>query len=92
MSFTTTVGGGDYTITNGCGRLTCLRHGEVWEAGDNALVGDKLALAIMHRIEEDGKEIKRLERALEDAGERAASLERVIRHLRDGDSVVEESR
>jgi hypothetical protein len=37
-------------------------------------------------------EVKRLERALGDAGERAASLERVIRHLRDGDSVMEESR
>lgn len=90
MSYTTTVGGGGYIITNNNGRLTCLRHGEPWEAGDNALVGDKLTLALVHRIEEDGKEIKRLERALEESGERAASPERVIRHLRDGDSVVDE--
>jgi len=41
------------------------------------------------KIKELDTEVKRLNRALEDAGERAASLERVIRHLRDGDSVMD---
>ena len=41
------------------------------------------------KIKELEAEVKRLTHALEAAGERAASLERVIRHLRDGDSVVD---
>ena len=88
MSYTATVGDGKYTITNDNGRLTCLRHGEVWEAGDRELCGDGWSLALVSRIEEDGELLKAKDAEILSLKEQVASLQRVLAHRRDSDSGV----
>lgn len=88
MSYTTTVGDGKYTITNDNGHLTCLRRGEVWEAGDRALCRDGLSLALVFRIEEDGESLKAKDAEILALKEQVASLQRVLAHRRDSDSGV----
>jgi hypothetical protein len=88
MSYTTTVGDGKYTVTNDNGRLTCLRHGEVWEAGDRELCGDGLSLALVFRIEEDGESLKAKDAEILALKEQVASLQRVLAHRRDSDLEV----
>ena len=41
---------GKYTVVNDNGILTAKRHGEDWPAADASLCGDKLSLAMVHRI------------------------------------------
>lgn len=50
--FTVALCGGKYRLTNTCGKLTCLRGGEAWPAGDEALSGDSLSLSMVQRIQE----------------------------------------
>ena len=50
--FTVALCGGKYRLTNTCGKLTCLRGGETWPAGDEALSGDSLSLSMVQRIQE----------------------------------------
>lgn len=63
---------GKYLVTHENGILTVRRHGEEWPAGDRALSGDGLSLAMIQRIEalEDrSKEVARILAAeTEDAG------------------------
>lgn len=49
---TITLDGGKYAVTNYDGILTAKRHGEEWPAADRALLGDKLSLAMVQRIED----------------------------------------
>jgi hypothetical protein len=41
---------GKYTVINDNGILTAKRYGEDWPAADALLCGDKLSLAMVHRI------------------------------------------
>jgi hypothetical protein len=43
---------GKYKVINDNGVLTAKRHGEDWPAADSSLCGDKLSLAMMHKIEQ----------------------------------------
>lgn len=44
--------GGKYLVTHENGVLTARRNGEEWPAGDRALSGDGLSLAMIQRIED----------------------------------------
>ena len=54
------LSGGKYTIQNDSGRLTATRNGEAWPAGDAALLGDKLSLALVHTLEQLEDKLHRL--------------------------------
>ena len=43
---------GKYQVYHENGILTATRYNEPWEAGDKALIGDGLSLAMIQRIEE----------------------------------------
>ena len=54
---------GKYRVYHSNGTLTVKRNGKEWPAGDNALCGDSLSLAMIQRIE-----------ALEDRSKKVAQI------------------